>query len=252
MPGAVARPSKGSSGPPDQEDAFIRALNRFIAWAQQNTRTLVVAAVVLVLAVGGAFYWLSYQQSLEERASAELSTLQARIAQQARQGAAIAVTDSLQAFLQRFDGTDAAREARILLARQQLVQGQASQAVESIRPVARRHRPDTPNGFAARSLLADAQIAAGDTTAAISTLAGLAEDARFAFQRHQAAAERAALLADVGRLEEARAVYRRLAGEASGSEAEDLYAVRLGEVEARLASDASEDGTASGDTASGG
>jgi predicted negative regulator of RcsB-dependent stress response len=252
MPGAVARPGTGSSGPSDHEDAFIRALNRFIAWAQENTGVLVLVTVLVVVAVGGALYWRSYQQNLEERASAELSTLQTRIAQQARQGApALAVTDSLQAFLQRFDGTSSAREARILLARQQIGEGRPSQAVEAIRPVVDGTRPDTPTGFAARSLLADAQTAAGDTAAAISTLDGLAREARFSFQRRDAAADRASLLAATGRLEEARDIYRRLAEEASGTEAGELYAVRLGELEARLAADGRDAAGSPSDTAAG-
>lgn len=253
MPGAVARPGKGPSGPSDHEDAFIRALNRFIAWAQENTGVLVLVTVLVVVAVGGALYWRSYQQNLEERASAELSTLQTRIAQQARQGApALAVTDSLQAFLQRFDGTSSAREARILLARQQIGEGRPSEAVEAIRPVVDGTRPDTPTGFAARSLLADAQTAAGDSAAAISTLDGLAQEARFSFQRHDAAADKASLLAATGRLEEARDIYRRLAEEASGTEAGALYAVRLGEVEARLAADGEDAAGSPSDTAAGG
>lgn len=253
MPGAVARPGKGPSGPSDHEDAFIRALNRFIAWSQENTGVLVLVTVLAVVAVGGTLYWRSYQQNLEERASAELSTLQTRIAQQARQGAPVlAVTDSLQAFLQRFDGTPSAREARILLARQQLGEGRPSEAVEAIRPVVDGTRPDTPTGFAARSILADAQLAAADTAAAISTFDGLAQDARFSFQRRDAAADRASLLAATGRLEEARDIYRRLVEEASGSEAGELYAVRLGEVEARLAADGRDAATSASDTAAGG
>ena len=260
MPGAVARRSKGGGGgPPDQEDAFIRALNRFIAWAEENTGTLILAAVVLVLAVGGLFYWQSYRQSLEDRASGTLETLQARMA---RAGTSGAFRDSLQSFLGRFEGTDAAREARILLARQQLAGDEASAAMETVRPVAAGNRPDTPMGFAARDLLAEAQVAAGDTAGADSTLGELSERARFAFQRRDAAAERASLLADTGRLEEARAVYRRLVDETSDTETENLYALRLGEVEARLsasggtrsASDAEEEAeaAAAGDTVGGG
>lgn len=250
MPGAVARPSKGGggSGPPTEEDAFIRALNRFIAWAQANTGLVILAAVLVTVGVGGIFYWQSYRQSLEERASADFATLQARMAQ----GAGFAVTDSLQAFLERFGDTRASREARILLARQQLGEGQAAGAEASIRPVVSSHAPDTPTGFAARLILADAQATSGDTAAAISTLEELSTGARFPFQQHAAAAERASLLADRGRLEEARDIYRRLAEEASGTEAGDLYAVRLGEIEGRLASGGAEGAGAPEDTASGG
>ena len=205
---------------------------------------------MLVLGVGGAFYWQSYQENLEQRASAELSTLQTRMAQGATSG--LAVADSLQGFLQRFDGTEAARDARILLARQQIGLGRDSAAVATIRPVADGHPSDSPIGYAGRSLLAEAQIAAGDTAAAISTFDELSREARFAFQRREAAAEKASLLADRGELEEARQIYERLAEEASDAGDGELYAVRLGEIEARLASDGSGGGGAASDTASGG
>lgn len=255
MPGAIARPRKGGGGggagggPPEGDDAFIRGLNRFIAWAQENTGVLTAAVVVLVVAIGGVLYWQSYQQSLEERAAADLAGLQTRMA---RGGGAGAVTDSLQAFVDRFDGTEAGREARVLLARQQLRLGRAAAAVETIRPVAGDHAPDTPTGFAARTLLAEAEVAAGDTASAVSTLGVLAEDARFPFQRHEAAAERASLLAERGRLREARDIYRRLVEETAGDEDESagLYAIRLGEIEARLASGDRQAAGPSGDTAS--
>lgn len=249
MPGTVAKRSRGGSGPPDQDDAFIRALNRFLAWAEANTGTLILAGTVLALGVGAAFYWHSYRQNLEERASASFSTLQARLAQGA---AAPAVTDSLQAFLQRFGGTEAAGEARLLLARQQLGLGWDSAAVATVREVVSGHAPDSPRGYAARSLLAEAQVASGDTAAAISTWDVLAGSARFPFQRREAAAEKASLLAHRGRLQEARAIYARLAEEASGTQAGNLYAVRLGEVEARLASGGEGEATAVRDTAPGG
>lgn len=249
MPGAVAKPSRGGAGPPEQEDAFIRALNRFLAWAEENTGTVILAGAVLVLGVGAALYWRSYQQNLEERASASLSTLQTRVAQGV---AGPAVTDSLQSFLQRFGGTEAGVEARFLLARQQLDQGRDSAAVATVRPVASGHPPDSPRGYAGRSLLAEALVASGDTASAISTLDELARAARFPFQRREAAAEQASLLADRGRLEEARDIYARLAEEASGTEAGNLYAVRLGEVEARLASDGEGEASAVSDTAAGG
>lgn len=228
--GSVAKPTKGRKRPPEGEDAFIRAINRAWAWAANNTATVVVSAVFLALIVGGFFWYRTYQQNREVQATNELQTLQARVA-----GGDTAVIESLETFLTRFDGTRPAEKARIMLARQQLLRDRGEEAVGSVQPVVDDSRAEAPIGHAARRLLAEAQAAAGDTAAALATLERLSENARFAFQRRQASAERASLLIERGRLEEALAVYERLVEEAEdGSDEASRYRLRLGETKARL------------------
>lgn len=238
-PGSVARPRGGRNRPPDEDDAFIRAINRAWAWAAQNTVTVVVIAFVAAVAVGGFFWYRGYQQNLEERAATRLQTLRAQVAT-----GDTAVIGALETYLSRFGGTSSARQARILLARQQLLRGRPSEATSTVRPAIGGTALGSPTGYASRSLLAEAQTAAGDTAGALTTLRELAEGARFGFQRREAAARRADLLAARGRLQEAVAIYRRIAEEAEGQEADD-YRLRLGELRARLA--AAEDGSAGED-----
>lgn len=227
-PGSVAQPSKGRQRPPDEEDAFIRAINRVWAWASRNTATVVVMSAFLVVAVGAFFWYRAYQENREARAATELQTVQARVAS----GDTAAVA-ALRAYLESFDGTRSARRARILLARQQLMRGGPGEAASTVEPVADAYPPETPTGYAARRLLGEARAASGDTAAALETFGVLAREARFGFQRRQSAAERAHLLGGQGRLEDAVEIYRRIASEAEGEEA-DRYRVRLGELEARL------------------
>lgn len=238
--GPVAKRRKGRDRPPDEEDAFIRAINRAWAWAAQNTATVVVAAAFLAVLVGGFFWYRAYQQNREARAATQLQTIQARAA--AGDTGAIA---QLEGYLASFSGTEPARRARILLARHQLLSGRAGEAVSTVQPLVDETAAETPTGYASRSLLAESQAVAGDTAAALASLETLADAARFGFQRREAAARRARLLAARGRLAEAVAVYERIAAEAEGEEA-DRYRVRLGQLKARLAS-RERDGSGQGD-----
>lgn len=233
--GSVARPSKGRKRPPEEDDAFIRAINRAWAWASQNTATVVVVGVLLAVAVGGFFWYRAYQENLQARAATRLQTVQARAA-----AGDTGVVQALQGYLESFGGTRPARRARIMLGREQLARGQADEALATVRPVVDATGPATPSGYAARRLLAEAQAVSGDTAAALATLERLSSEARFGFQRRTAAAERAELLAAGGDLRQAVSIYERLAEEAEGSES-DRYRVRLGRLRARLAADGGSD-----------
>lgn len=232
--GSVARPSKSRQRPPEEEDAFIRAINRAWAWASRNTATVVVTAAFLAVAVGAFFWYRAYQENRQARAATQLQSVQARIAT-----GDTAALGALETYLETFGGTGPARRARILLARQQLLRGSAGEAASTIQPVVDAFGPATPTGYAARRLLAEARAASGDTAGALELFASLAADARFGFQRRQSAAERADLLAEQGRFGEAVEIYGRIAEEAEGEEA-DRYRVRLGEVQARLATSGSD------------
>lgn len=228
MSDAIAKPSK-KKGPDPREDAFLRFVNRVVDWVTANLRAVIAAGVVVVLLAGAGLWYLNYSRNLERQAASELNSIQAALAQ----GTDTIGTGRLQSFVDRYAGTESEQQARLLLGRLHLRNGAAEQAIEAVGPAAEAP-PDTPVGYAGRTLLAKAQEAAGRTDAALSTLQELAENARFPFQRDQAAAERARILMEAGRLQEAEAIYSRLAEEASGAGARQIYAARLGEVRARL------------------
>lgn len=228
MSDAIAKPSK-RKGPDPREDAFLRFVNRVVDWVTANLRAVIAAGVVVILLAGAGLWYLNYSRNLERQAASELNSIRAALAQ----GTDTIGTQRLESFVDRYAGTESERQARLLLGRLHLRNGAAEQAVEAVGPAAEAP-PDTPTGYAGRTLLAKAQEAARRTDAALSTLQELAENARFPYQRDQAAAERARILMEAGRLQEAEAIYSRLAEEASGSGARQIYAARLGEVRARL------------------
>lgn len=247
MPGAVANPKKGPKGP-EQDDAFLRALDRLVSWVRTNTVAVVVTTIAVALLVGFGLWYRSYQQNLEERAAQRLDALRGEMAA----GQQDDPVSALQSFLGSFGGTAASREARIVLARQLLQAKRPSEALTTIRPAVESTSADVPTGYAARRIEAEALEEAGDVEGALGVLERLSERSRFAFQRHQAAAERARLLRETGRLEEALAIYERLASEAEASGATSLYSVRAGEIRGLLASSSpSGAGDAPDSTASG-
>lgn len=239
MSDAIAKPSK-KKGPDPREDAFLRFVNRVIDWSRGNLRAVAAGGGVLVLLAGAGLWYVNYSQNLEEEASTRLRSIRSAIAS----GADTIGVDRLSSFLDRFGDTEAAARARLMLGRLHLRRGDAEQAVEAVRPVADA-APDTPRGYAARMLLAKAQEAAGRPDAALRTLESLASSARFRFQRRRASAERARILVETGRLAEAEEVYRRLVENARPDEAQQMYAVRLGEVQAMQAAGAASPGASS-------
>lgn len=229
MADALAKGKKPqSSGPESGEDFFVEGTARVWKWVNDNLTTVVLLVAGLALVVLGSLYYVNFKASVRERAATELAALR-------MSGAAPeTLIPQLQTHIERFEGTRSADEARIILGRLHLNSARPAEAIPVLRAV--EAPADHPVGFASRSLLAAAEEATGDTDAALATWRTLARGARFGFQRRQASAEEARILADAGRLDEAVAILQRIVQEAADNPAEvGVYRIRLGEIEARRA-----------------
>lgn len=241
MADALAKGKKPDrTGPKSGEDAFVQSATRAWTWVGENLTTFILLVAGLALVVLGSLYYVNFRASVREQAATELAALR-------MSGAAPeTLIPDLEAYIDRFDGTESANEARIVLGRMYLNSGQPADAIRTLEGVA---APAThPVGFAARSLRAAAEEANGDAEAALATWQALGRDARFGFQRRQASAEAARILAESGRLEEASAILSRIAAEAEAADVPaeaGVYRIRLGEVDARMRAGA-EGGDASG------
>lgn len=229
MPSRMAKKGKGRPGPEEGEDAFVEGVTRLMVWVQEHRRGVIVSAVIAVLLVAAGFWYRSYQQNLRDRAATRLQEVRSQLSAGDQQG-----LQSLRSFVDRFEGTRSGLEARVMLARIELGEGRPGQALEIVRPVVEARPVDTPTGYAAASLRAASLAAAGRTQEALEAYRALARDARFAFQRRQAADAYASLLVEAGRLAPAESVYARLVEETE-AESGETYAVRLGEVRAMMA-----------------
>jgi len=234
MADAVAKGKRPQSRPETEsrtdEDVFVRSTVKSWDWIHKNLRMVLLGLAGLALLVAGVVYYVNFQASVGERAAADLARLRSTAARPDD------LIPDLEAYVARFDGTSSANEARIILARMYMDSGRPAEATAALEAV--DEAPDRPIGFAARSLLAAAQEAKGDTAQALSTWKELGTDARFAFQRRQARASVARLYVATGRTEEAAAIYSAIAQEAEEDDdlaAAGVYRIRLGEIEPQAA-----------------
>lgn len=226
------KPSR-KRGSETEEDLFVRKILELAAWAQENSRVVSVATVVAGLLVAAGLYYQNYRQGLVEDAAAQYQRITATMQAGTPPDT---VASQLEGFVSTYGGTEYATRARLILARIALDSDRWDGALSHLEPLTGRS-PDTPTGYAVGVLRAAALEGAGRTQEALDVLQRLEDGARFAYQRREAAADRARILAQMGRLAEAAEIYARLTEE-TPEDAPDAgdYALRLGEVRAAMAS----------------
>ncbi|MCE2423376.1 MAG: hypothetical protein J4G03_08765 [Gemmatimonadetes bacterium] len=213
----------------DGQDQFTRSVLRLVAWGRENTTYLLVALAALALGAFGIRYYAGFQERVRGEAATALVAV--RLSAQDEETAIV----GLEEFLGRYADTPAGDEARVALAGFYLRAGRALEAEQTAAAV--EAGPDHPLGFAGRRLQGAAQEAQGATETALDTYEALGSSARFGFQRRMARAAAARLLANVGRPDEAEAMYAELLELAEADEAiEEVanYRVRLGELRAAV------------------
>lgn len=162
------------------DDAFIAGVLETSAWAKQHQRILIIAAVTVAVVVVGLVLWLSNRNSTRAAAAEELT----RVRAVALTGNAPLAIRDLESFVSRFGGTPSAPEARLMLGRAYLDNGQAQQAIEALRALARNVGDDM--GANAALLTAAAYEALQEPHRAEELYLRVAEGARFVFQRQEA------------------------------------------------------------------
>ncbi len=109
----------------EQDDAFLAGVMDASSWATKHRQLLVMAAVVVGLFIAGGIYYVNFQRSLANQATNRLETIHQTISIQALEDAKA----QLSTFLERFGGTDQAREAVVILGRLHLEAGDAPVAI---------------------------------------------------------------------------------------------------------------------------
>lgn len=210
----------------DPDDVFIAKTLEISTWAQNNQQLLTALAVVLILAVAGAVYYGNYRRSLSQQAGNQLEQIHQTIALQDREGA----KSELSTFLQRFDGTAYAGEARLLLGELYLETNDPQQALAVLEPLA--GSPRDPLELQAASLLAAAYEQEGRADEAEEMYLTIADRSDLDFQVRDALESAARIRADRGDMEGAIALYERILDDLP-EDAQDrgLYQMRLAELE---------------------
>ncbi len=211
----------------DPDDLFIAKTLELSNWAQGNQQVLTVLVVVAVLAVAGLLYYRNYSQAMGAQASQQLESIHQTIALQDREGAKA----DLATFLQRFDGSAYAGEARMLLGELYLQSNEAQQALAVLEPMARS--PREPLEMQAAGLLAAAYEQERRWDDAVEVYLRVADRSDLDFQVRDALEGAARIRASQGDKAGAVQLYQRILDEMDADDqARGTYEMRLAELNA--------------------
>ncbi|HYW11359.1 MAG TPA: tetratricopeptide repeat protein [Longimicrobium sp.] len=220
----VSRTRPASTLHPD--DAMALRAAALSAWARRNARIIIGLSVLAVLVVGGLVVWNYLKGQREAQAAQELLAL--------RQNPAVATaagSREVETFIQQYDGTMEADEARLMLAELRMNAGNPRGAISELTKLASGGSTLAPQ---AGMMLGSAHAQGGDRAAAIRAYEQAAEKSRLRYQRFEALGQ-AALQHEVGGNHAAAAeIYRRLLGEAEpNSQQATVVEMRMTEALAR-------------------
>lgn len=163
------------------DDAFTARILELVGWARQNSQSVIIGLVaVVVLVVGGLYFWQQRTGQYAE-AAAQLEVVQ-QSAMMA--GSADEAVSELETYLARFGGTPYGIEARLMLAEIHLSEGNAQEAIRGLREVAPSYRGSLE--LQATFLLATAHEEVEEWDEALAIFRELEERGEFTFQRKQA------------------------------------------------------------------
>lgn len=213
-------------GVADSDDVFVTRMIELSAWAKAHTRTLVIGAIVLAIAIIGTWQYVEYRQAMTQRAGVELLEIRGTAAS----GNYPLASRDLEAFLERFGDTPSAPEARILLGQLYLAQNQPQQAIDALLPV--QGEGDHLVTAAAGLLLAGAYEMANQLPEAERTYLEVAEQATLDYHRREALEDAARVRAQSGDTAGAIQLYDRLIALVEQGPERDVYEMRRAELEA--------------------
>ena len=206
----------------DQADSIF-------GWVQEHMRAVGIAAAAIVVIAAGAWMYARSAQLKEQRAGETL----ARAAQSADAGNDALAQSDLEKLIRQYSGTNAARQATLILAEVLYRQGKYQKGIDELQ------RLTVPASDRDLASAVEAEIAAGYEElrkfgAAADHYKKAAEKSRFEADRqaHLASAARAATSA--GNTAEAKRIWSQLAANPQSAIAAEAR-VRLGELEAQPA-----------------
>lgn len=167
------------------DDAFVATIKRIVTWGQENRRQVTIGATAVVLVAAVVAYMVVQQRTLEQTAQTRLTQVRQTVA---AGNAQLAIRD-LQTFLDRFGGTGAADQARLVLSDLLVSQGRTEEAIDALGTLP--DRLDEPFGLAGARLQASAFELSERYSEAVDAYQDIAANARFPYQRRQALADAA-------------------------------------------------------------
>lgn len=178
-------PNAPRRGPESADDRFVAGVMAASDWFKRNARVVTISTVLLVILVAGTVYWVRYQRTLREAASAELSAIRQTVAVG---NVPLALRD-LSTYLESFGGTPSASEARLIMGQLLLAEGRNEEALSAVAPVSADL--DDPLGTGAARLAAAAYEQAERWEEAEQEYLRISREAPRAFERTRALADAA-------------------------------------------------------------
>lgn len=213
----------------ETEDIFVEKTLELIQWAKDNSQTLMLVGIVLVVLVAGGLYYRNYRSSWEEQAVAQLEDVQIAFGGGDREAAKA----DLYQYLERFDGTVYAMEARLVLGQSLLEDGAPEEAVDVLAPAVREMSSE-PIGVQAAFLMAAAYEEAGRTDDAEQLFLRISNTSDLVFQIREALAGAARIRTTAGDMDGAAELYEEvLSAMEEGDPQRGFWEMRLAEVAGR-------------------
>jgi predicted negative regulator of RcsB-dependent stress response len=213
----------------EAEDVFIEKTLELIHWTKNNGQTLVLLGIVLAVLVAGGLYYRNYRSSWEEQAVAQLEQVQSAFAFGDRETAKA----DLYQYVDQFDGTVYALEARLVLGQALLEEGTPEVAIEVLAPAV-RGMDSEPIGIQTAFLLAAAYEESGQQEDAERIFLRIASTSELTFQLHEALSGAARIRTKAGDMAGAAELYEEVLSSLEERDPQrDFWEMRLAEVAGR-------------------
>ena len=210
----------------EAEDVFVEKTMEFAQWAKDNSQILILAGIILVVVVAGAIYYFNYRTSWEDQAVARLEQVQASLGFGDRETAKA----DLYQYVEQFQGSVYALEARLTLGQTLLEDDEPEEAIEVLAPAV-REMDSQPIGLQAAFLMASAYEEAGQVEDAEGLYLRIANETELDFQIYEALAGAARLRKAEGDLEGAAELFEEvLSNLEEGAPERTFWEMRLAEV----------------------
>ena len=209
----------------DPDHVFLDKLAQIGSWVRSHRNVAVAGVAALVLTAAGIAYFRNLERTASALAKDQLELAHSMMAQMNEEGA----KEALATLLERYAGSGAAAEARLMLGGLYLNSDDVEQAKVVLEPIGRS--PDSPIEFQAALLLAIAFEQDNEALEAEALYLEVGDRAELAYRKREALGAVARLRADRGDLAGAADAYQRILDTFEENDpGRDLYVMRLEEV----------------------
>ena len=213
-------------GKKETEDLFVEKTVEVIQWAKERSQTLMLIGIVVVVAAAGLMYYVKYRSSWEEQAVARLEQVQSTMGFGERETAKA----DLHQYVEQFEGTVYALEARLTLGQALLEDGTPEEAIDVLAPAV-REMASQPIGLQAGFLMAAAYEESNQPEEAERLYLRLANSSELTFQVYEALSGAARLRTAAGDKAGAAELYEEvLSTMEEGDPQRGFWEMRLAEV----------------------